>query len=276
MRGEHNIRGKKAIMCFEGETIRVPKDKRKKWLRKGATRGKCPPCTPVCPTDGTCGSDDGCGGTCDCPAGSFCREATCVVCDVTCTGNAEACGASLSEALLGGGTIQLCPGLYGGQFVISVGETELIGAGNGDDPATSSILDGQQGGVTLEFLAGVDSSVANLRITGGQGEAGGGISIAEGVFAGPANTVTNCVVTGNSASGNGGGIYSPAEMFLYDSEITSNTAGGDGGGIFARAYTAEFIVSNSLISGNTASGTGGGGVFRRSVQHDHFRFGGQQ
>lgn len=80
---EHNIRGKKAIMCFEGETIRVPRDQRK-WLRKGATRGKCGgSCTPTCPP-GSCG-DDGCGGTCPgCAVGSVCAEGVCQACLVSC------------------------------------------------------------------------------------------------------------------------------------------------------------------------------------------------
>ncbi|MFT4040088.1 MAG: hypothetical protein QM692_18050 [Thermomicrobiales bacterium] len=267
VRGEHNVRGKKAIMCVDGVTKRVPKKKRKAYLKQGATRGACPAaptttCAPVCPTGDTCGMADGCGGTCGCGASAFCSEGVCLACDVACTGNATACGDSLRARLPLGGTIQLCPGTYGGLFAISVVGTTLIGAGNGADPVTSSILDAQQTGTTLAIATAMNATVTNLRITGGSAAAGGGIFVTTGTFGEPSNTLTDCVVTGNTATGDGGGIHSLTQFAMTNCEVTNNTAGGSGGGIYAGQFSnAVFTIDTSLISENTAVATGGGIYF---------------
>ncbi len=77
------------------------------------------------------------------------------------------------------------------------------------------------------------------------------------------------VVSGNSTTGHGGGIYmdnwgaNGTNLVLgQDTVIENNTAGGSGGGIFADgAYSNRHTVSISegvSVRGNTAGGSGGG------------------
>lgn len=62
--------------CVDGETVLVDSCGRKRLLKRGKTPGPCPDtCIPQC-ADCTAG-DDGCGGTCGCPTGQACVEATC-------------------------------------------------------------------------------------------------------------------------------------------------------------------------------------------------------
>ncbi|MFN8664118.1 MAG: hypothetical protein U0075_19670 [Thermomicrobiales bacterium] len=62
--------------CVDGETVIVNSCGRKRLLKRGETPGRCPDtCVPQC-ADCAAG-DDGCGGTCGCPTGQVCVEATC-------------------------------------------------------------------------------------------------------------------------------------------------------------------------------------------------------
>jgi predicted outer membrane repeat protein len=74
-----------------------------------------------------------------------------------------------------------------------------------------------------------------------------------GIFAGVA-TLTNSNVSGNSANGNGGGIFAENAVTLTGCAVNGNSAGVDAGGI--DAGTAS--LKNSTVSGNSASNFGGG------------------
>lgn len=69
-----------------------------------------------------------------------------------------------------------------------------------------------------------------------------------------------------SAPGVGGGIYSAESLTLENVVISDNSATGDGGGVFIHIPAAtglaktRVIISNSVITGNK-SGGGGGGIF---------------
>jgi hypothetical protein len=51
-------------------------------------------CKPSC---NGCGGSDGCGGTCGCGENQICEGGVCRTCDVTCNGDAAACGQALNE-----------------------------------------------------------------------------------------------------------------------------------------------------------------------------------
>jgi hypothetical protein len=96
-------------------------------------------------------------------------------------------------------------------------------------------------------------TLRGLSIAGGsiQGD-GGGILSRENLV------LNNCTVTGNEATGAGGGIHATlgASLSIMDSAITSNEAGSRGGGIFAPS--AVVTLTNTAVSENTSLDQGGG------------------
>ena len=62
-------------------------------------------------------------------------------------------------------------------------------------------------------------------------------------------------MSGNSATGTGGGIYSFASgLTLTNSTVSGNGTDGNGGGIFNNGL---LMLTNSTVSGNSASSGGG-------------------
>ena len=72
--------------------------------------------------------------------------------------------------------------------------------------------------------------------------------------------VVDSTLSGNTATSYGGGIYSDANAFLYNTSVIGNVAdydhdvnGGVGGGMYAEPG-ARYVVVNSLIAGNAVNG----------------------
>jgi hypothetical protein len=83
---------------------------------------------------------------------------------------------------------------------------------------------------------------------------------------GATNTLNNCILSGNSASGYGGGIANDVNSILIvnNSTLSGNTA-SFGGGI---ASDNTLTVNNSTLSGNSATSVavgGGGGIWNQGV-----------
>lgn len=259
---------KKVTLCLNGQTIQASKKKKKKLLKSGATPGACSPpppppiCTPTCPGT-TCGSDDGCGGTCGCATGFVCDSGICHACSFTCGGNSAACGAALQIALNGGGTIYICPGRYAGTFTLGAPNVILIGAGQGDDPANNTILDAEGSGRVVHVSVNVTATLQGLRITGGNTPAlneGGGIRN-EGTL-----TVTACTITGNRSANGGAGVHNfqggTGPLTLNACTVSGNTSLGFGGGVHNSGGKIANI-NGTAISGNMAKS--GGGVFTQGT-----------
>jgi hypothetical protein len=74
--------------------------------------------------------------------------------------------------------------------------------------------------------------------------------------------VTNSILSGNSATMSGGGIYnSEANLSLVNVLLAGNRAGGDGGGLYNAASDPDLV--NVTIAGNY-SDDDGGGIFNSS------------
>jgi hypothetical protein len=103
------------------------------------------------------------------------------------------------------------------------------------------------------FLAISDSTLSGN--SAGEALDGGGI-MSGTLFKTPANvTLINSTISGNSASGAGGGIAGGYwGVTIVNSTISGNSAGDSGGGIAASFLT----IMNSTISGNSAVNSGGG------------------
>jgi parallel beta-helix repeat protein len=100
-------------------------------------------------------------------------------------------------------------------------------------------------------------SVIGSGISGNSSRWGGGVYT--GFYQGGMTTLTNCSISGNQASINGGGVYTgvTSETTLIGCTISGNNATGDGGGVCVTDQSNN-TLTNCTVSGNTASGSGGG------------------
>ena len=87
----------------------------------------------------------------------------------------------------------------------------------------------------------------SITVTAGLDNSGGGILAQSSAII----TLTNCVVSGNSAIGQGGGIvlFTSSSVSLTDCVVSNNSASSNGGGIYTRLGTG-IGVTNSSVSGN--------------------------
>jgi hypothetical protein len=160
--------------------------------------------------------------------------------------------------MAGGGTIYVCPGLYQGN--IDVGQSvTVIGAGQGNDPASNTIVQGTGTRSVVRILPGTVATVTfqNLRITGGRGGPGSGIQNGDGQIL----SLIDCTITdnhGGSSAGEGGGIYTGtgSRLSLTGCTITGNSASNSGGGI--KNLKGGVTLINTTVSGNSTTPTGGG------------------
>ena len=159
-----------------------------------------------------------------------------------------------------------------GDLDIRADDTIIAGAG-----ASTTIIQQTQPNdrvieVNPDLLANFDFSISGVTITGGKETTavGGG-----GIISGSINntvSVTNCVISGNSATGlgtfGGGGIlHTGGSLTLTGTTFSNNSTVASGGGL---AYTAgdplirtpspgTLTVSGSTFSGNTANSAAAGG-----------------
>jgi len=140
--------------------------------------------------------------------------------------------------------------------------------------SASTIIDGA--GLDRVFhLHSYAATFSGMTIQGGKTSASGG-----GIYSpslGGVLTVSNCVVSGNTASA-GGGIHTGAPLTVTDSTFSGNTVTNYGGGIHAGVMT----VRGSTFSDNTAYN--GGGIYATgtgvmtveycTLSHNHADYGG--
>jgi len=107
--------------------------------------------------------------------------------------------------------------------------------------------------------------IATILSTTVSGNPFGGVVAEPNFFGGSAYiTITDCTISGNSTTLNGGGILADRTLLtVANSTISGNSAGTSGGGISVSPGTIgvdlDSSIVNSTISGNSA-GTSGGGI----------------
>jgi len=160
-----------------------------------------------------------------------------------------------------------------GDLDIRGNNTIIMGAG----AATTIIQQTQPNDRVIEvnpdLLANFNFTISGVTITGGsETTAVGGGGIISGAIDNTM-TVTDCVITGNSATGTGtfggGGIsHAGGNLTITGTTFSNNSTSGSGGGLgytagdpFIRTpSTGTLTISGSAFSGNTAnSGAAGGG-----------------
>ncbi len=172
-----------------------------------------------------------------------------------------------------GGAVEFLSGNNGiGDLDVTGNNTTITGAG----AAATIIQQTQPNDRVLELnpflVANFTSSISDVTITGGRETTGIG---GGGIVAGSINnltTVTDCVVSGNSATGagtfGGGGIMSQGgSLTLTRTTLSGNSTSTSGGGLSftagdplnRRPSNGALIVSGSTFSGNTANSVAAGG-----------------
>jgi hypothetical protein len=245
--------------------------------------GQCGPIRNNCKKTVDCGSC-ACATNTDCGDAALCLDdGSCQACTVTCTGTPAECGAALQAAITAaaGDTIYVCPGAYQGGFTITAA-VRVIGAGDGDDTASNTILDGNDAARVVLITGGIGTvELERLRITGGAvnapgagirlqgatllmrdctvidnratGSTGGGIDTAGTL------TVTDCLIEGNNATF-GGGIsqFGGLTTLAGSTEVRGNASTQRGAGIYVQSGTLE-IGAACRVTDNTAPFPGDGG-----------------
>lgn len=116
-------------------------------------------------------------------------------------------------------------------------------------------------------VIGATVGISGLTIT--NGNATGSASEGGGIFSDHATlTVSNCVISGNFAVNNGGGLYNDGccagtgMVAVAGSTISGNSA-GNGGGLYndGSGGNATLSMANSTVSGNSAGSGFGGGIY---------------
>ncbi len=125
--------------------------------------------------------------------------------------------------------------------------------GETGDPA-DVVIDAQGLGRVF-YCTGIDSvaSIANLTITGGRADAGGGVMIRSASY----HTIENCIITGNSAAEGGGIFVFHASPRIIACEIRDNTAFSWGGGLSFWS-NSHVTMTDCVITNNVAADFGGG------------------
>lgn len=163
---------------------------------------------------------------------------------------------SLREAIASAGTdglpmiITFDPSLHGQTITLSDGELYIDKNITIDAAGANITIDAD--GESRVFHIAEDAEVALIGLTITNGYVDGSDNSGGGIYNEGMLTVMDCVITGNTAVGEGGGIYNAWEksLTIINSAIIENTA-GYGGGI---ENYGEMEVINCTVAGNTGDG----------------------
>jgi hypothetical protein len=164
------------------------------------------------------------------------------------------------DAANGGDRIIVGPGLWAGTVDLG-GKSITVESAEGPE---RTVLDagGQGPGLRLVSGEGPRTVVRGFRITGGIGDAtiydlksrvGGAV-----VIVGGAPVLENCIISGNSSSYRGGGIYASRSSFTMRNCVVRGNASEKGGGLYMFGGTP--VIEGGSISFNNAR-YGGAGIF---------------
>ncbi|MFN8661548.1 MAG: hypothetical protein U0075_06630 [Thermomicrobiales bacterium] len=213
------------------------------------------PTKPIC-TEHVCSP---CTSTSQCGNKEICDNGGCQSCDVC----AQGCTYTTPQAAIDDATvtttIRICPGTYGRIYKHTIDpDVTLIGAGDGTDAASNTILtDPGDDGHVARFEGGT-STLRRTRVTGGNG---GGVLNNFATL-----TMIDCTVSNNTARPGGfvgGGIENNGALSLTNVNVENNTAVTQGGGIYnfsgnTITFTGSNLVANNKLTDNVGTPPGSG------------------
>lgn len=128
-------------------------------------------------------------------------------------------------------------------------DPNLEGSANANDGGVGGSTGGEEGGTEYSL------SLSDIVVDGNRAQGDGG-----GLYLAATTTATHIVVSNNTSGTNGGGLYNEATTTITNSTIRDNEAEG-GGGLFATGATPITMVGVTL-TGNQA--IGGGAISSRA------------
>ncbi len=173
-----------------------------------------------------------------------------------------------ANAHTGVDTITFAQSLAGATITLTLGELTITDAVIIDGPGASKLTIDAAGQSRIfnvndgNDATAIDVRIDGLKLIGGNAAGdGGAILSAENL------TVLDSLVTGNTASGSGGGIsmgtLGSGSLVVQNSTIAGNIATtGQGGGIDAN-NDGSLTILNSTITGNQATAGQGGGIWTK-------------
>ncbi len=154
-----------------------------------------------------------------------------------------------------GDTVYVAAGTYYENITLKSGVI-VQGAGAG----VTTIDGGGSGRVVTAHNVDSAAKLDGFTITNGAADEGAGIR-----FRWSSPTISNSIITGNSAGARGGGIHAihSSSPTISNSIISDNSSGIYGGGIYV-AWGSHPTITDSIISGNSAIMGGGIDVYHLS------------
>ena len=146
-------------------------------------------------------------------------------------------------------TVRICPGTYGRVYKDEyTPDVTLIGAGDGNDPASNTILDdpGTNEPNPPDWVArfeGGTSTLRGVRVTGGTG---GGVLNNFATL-----SLADCTIIGNTIASQGGGIQNNGGLTVTNVKVEGNFAANEGGGIFNFSGSTITFAGDNLVEDNT-------------------------
>ncbi|WP_353329998.1 choice-of-anchor Q domain-containing protein [Bacteroides sedimenti] len=166
---------------------------------------------------------------------------------------------SISTAILLADSVNVYGGFAGTESSVN---DRVKSSSKAWDFANTTILKGNgQRLIETKAVFDLETIVDGFTMTGGNGT-GSQLTNAGGAIVMRGNTtVKNCIIKGNTATGNGGAVNMTGGT-LKDSYIAENT-GGAGGAVYSNPATSTpALIYACIIEKNLANGTGGGGAIR--------------
>jgi hypothetical protein len=159
-------------------------------------------------------------------------------------------------AAQGGDTIQFAPGLTGGTIGLTGGQLELINNVSILGPAGGVTIDAAGASRVFQVDAGVTASLSGLTITDGS-VAGNGA----GILNYATLALTNCDISANNCSQNGGGIFNAVGGTCTLTNCTLESDSAPSGGAISNAGTLSLAgVSTQLNAAAVGLAVDNGGT----------------